>query len=131
MSLRQEMFTKTVNHLRQQGNPWGQWNKREWGFVHPDDPCKRCAQGIHMDVSRKYNYKKGRFTYQVDAMAYYKKLEEHEDKELQNMMLDLQDVFEFKNPKTWEKEFIKLAIQYHVTLPSRFSVTTKQNAEIK
>lgn len=37
----QEIYDKTVNHMRAQGNPWGDYGQRGWNYINPDNPCQR------------------------------------------------------------------------------------------
>ena len=116
MSLIQEMFNKTVHHLRAQGNSWGRWSERGWTFVNPSNPCERCAQGIHMEILQAKDRLSGKLFYHTNSIAYNKLLDRNPKIHL--LMLDLQDVFEFKKPETWEIHFKILADRYNLIVPS-------------
>lgn len=109
MTLIQEMFSKTVNHMRQQGNPWGYWADRGWTFVNPKNPCQRCAQGIHMDVKLVNG------TYRIDPYRYYDII--CGDTAIHYMMIKLQGIFERSPIEKWEIHFRKIATENNLTLP--------------
>lgn len=110
MSNLQEVFNKTIHHMRAQGNPWGDYDQRGWTYVNPDNPCQRCAKGIHMDVFFLSN----RYTVATKSM---KAVNEAEG-ELGELLDAMEAIFEFKKEARWEAEFAKVASKFNLAVPS-------------
>ena len=103
----QEIFNKTVHHMRSQGNPWGDHTRRGWTYVNPDDPCQRCAKGIHMDVEMV----NGKYT--ADWIGYVSKFPD----EIRNFLHRLEIIFEHVPCPYWEEHFERVAKLYSLKVP--------------
>lgn len=114
----QEIFDKVVGHMRAQGNPWGNFEKRGWMFVNPNNPCERCAVGILSEVELNFF---GQYERTMGSMI------EWQDNALAD---SLQFIFELRPVHTWETEFETCAKRYNlVYTPPKEVIKHEQRQE--
>jgi len=112
----QEMFDKVVNHMKSQGNNWGNHGRRGWGYVDPGNPCNRCAKGILMNVQlTEHGYKpKDDIKYSYGVYAIEAALNQKLTTDQIMMLNELENCFEFWAVEDWNKRFIAVANRYNL-----------------
>lgn len=114
----QEYFDKTVSHLRSQGNPWGSSEIRGWNFVNPENPCQRCAKGVHCEVE----YDEG-IGYHLTDSALNSLPMRRDGTVLGQLAARLEVIFERHKVSDWEDLFKETAKEFGLIYRTKSSVS--------